>query len=87
MESKTSVAALLDEFLDPVAHALGSDAARQLVELRANPRLQAEMDVLAEKANEGKLTNGERSRYELLIMVGSMVAVLQGKALRRLGGS
>lgn len=84
MKPVSSVAVLLDEFLDPVAHALGPDAARQLVELRASPRLQAEMDALAEKASEGELSEDETARYDLLVMAGSMIAVLQARAMKQL---
>ena len=63
-----STTALLDRLLDPVGNALTPEAARRLV------------DELAERANQGTLTQEERSEYEALIAAGTVIGVLQAKA-------
>ena len=50
------------------------------MELRADPHLQARMDELAEKCNEGQLTPDEREEYETSIRFGNFIAILQTKA-------
>jgi hypothetical protein len=54
-----SVIRYLDRFLDPVTDALTPEAARPIVDLRADPETQSGIDVLRRKASEGTLTAGE----------------------------
>jgi hypothetical protein len=46
----------LDRLVEPVVRTFTPDVARALIRLRADPELQARMDELAEKCNEGRLT-------------------------------
>jgi hypothetical protein len=78
---------ILERMLDPVGLALGPDAARKLIALRADADAQRRMDELAEKANEGSLTSAERSEYETLIAAATVIAALQAKARAHLAGS
>ena len=71
---------VLDRLLEPVGRALSAEAAQRLVELRADPEAQRRMDELAERCNEGLLTDEERAEYSALVQVGSLIAVLQAKA-------
>jgi hypothetical protein len=71
---------LLDRLLDPVGRALSPEAARRLIALRADAEAQARMDSLAERANEGLLTEEEREEYHSLVSATSLIAVLQAKA-------
>ncbi len=71
---------LLDRLLDPVGRCLTADAARQLVDLRADPTLQRRVDRLADRANEGELTADEREEYETYISAANLIAILQAKA-------
>ena len=71
---------LLDRLLDPVGRCLTADAARQLVDLRADPALQRCVDRLADRANEGQLTANEREEYEAYISAANLIAILQAKA-------
>jgi hypothetical protein len=48
--------ATLDRLVEPVVRTLTPKVAKAVVELRADPELQARMDELAEKCNEGRLT-------------------------------
>ena len=79
-----SVAETLDRVLDPVADCLSPEVARAIVGLRADPAVQAKMDVLAEKNTAGRLTPEERSELEGLVQVGNLIAVLQAKSRRYL---
>ena len=72
--------------LDPVGRALGPEAAKAIVSLRADPEAQAKMDELAERCNEGALTAEERSEYESLIAAANVIALLQAKARASLSG-
>jgi hypothetical protein len=71
---------VLDRLLDPLAHSLSPDAARTVVGFRASSEIQARLDELAEKSNEGQLTPDERREYEDYLEAIDFVAVLQAKA-------
>jgi hypothetical protein len=71
---------ILDRLLDPVSRALSPEAARRLLEVRADAETQSKMDELAERCAEGLLTPDERSEYEALVNAGNVIAVLQAKA-------
>ena len=72
--------AVIDRLVEPVVRTLTPEVARALVNLRADPQLQAQMDELAEKCNEGQLTPDERDDYETSIRFANFIAILQAKA-------
>jgi hypothetical protein len=72
--------ATLDRLVEPVVRILTPDLAKAFVQLRADPQLQARMDELAEKCNEGQLTPDERDEYQTNIQFGNLIAILQAKA-------
>jgi hypothetical protein len=74
----------LDELMSPVAACLDTRSLQALVELRADPAAAARMEVLAEKANEGLLTEEEQSEYESCVMFANFLGILQSKALKKL---
>jgi hypothetical protein len=80
-----SDARVLERLLEPVTASLNEEAARKLVGLRADRELQARIDVLARKSNEGELTSAEHSEYERYVLVGDLVAILQAQARMFLG--
>ena len=83
-----STTSLLDSFLDPVVEFLPADTARRIIELRIEPELQHRLDELAEKANQGALSDGEREEYEGYIEELDVIAIFKLKAkaaLRRQG--
>ena len=47
-----------------------------LLDLPTNPRVQARVDELAEKCNEGRLTPAERSEYDALIWADHFLGIL-----------
>ena len=53
----------LDRFLEPISDAFTPQMARTIVELRAEPELQAHVDALASKASAGTLTAEEDAEY------------------------
>ena len=79
-----SAAALLDELFDPLARCLNADAAQRVADLRVSPIVQERVDWLAQRANEGTLTEDERNEYEALINASDFIAILKSKATRSL---
>ena len=71
---------MIDRMLRPVSQAMTGEAARRLVEMRGDPELQAQMAELAELANDGRLTPEQRSDYQTVLAVGTVVSLLQAKA-------
>lgn len=78
--SKISNGQILERILEPVSASLNDEAARKLIGLKADRKAQMRVAQLAERCNEGELTPDERQEYELYLMVGHFVAVLQAKA-------
>ena len=72
----------LDRLIEPVVRTLTPQVAKAIVDLRADPKLQARMDKLAEKCNEGRLTAHEQEEYETNIRFGNFIGILQSKARR-----
>ena len=81
-----TIASYLDRWLDPVGRALNPDAARQLLDLRADDDTQRRVEELADRNTEGQLTEDERSEYQALVAASELVAVLQAKARSRIAG-
>jgi len=54
--------------------------AKRVAELRADPAVQARIEELAEKCNEGTITPEEIAEYDAYIQAMDVVAVLQKKA-------
>src|SRR5262249_19588628 len=82
--SQIQGAVSLERLLDPVSRCLTPEVARRLIELRADPELQARVDVLAEKCSEGQLSAEEREEYETYVRFSRFIAVLQAKARKLL---
>lgn len=83
MPSSTDAAAF-DRALEPFLRILSRDQAAQIVELHGEEDLQLRIEELAEKANEGLLTDEECLEYEGYVEANSFMAVLQAKARRLL---
>jgi hypothetical protein len=83
--SQARQTSLLDRILDPLSRCLDAESARRVVEFRIDPTVQARVDVLAERANEGLLTPEERAEYEAYINADDFIAILKLKARRYLG--
>jgi hypothetical protein len=75
---------LLDQVIEPIADCLTPESAARIVKVRADAATQARIDELAEKANEGLLTDDERADYDRLLAWFHMVTILQAQARRLL---
>ena len=75
-----STASYLDRFLEPVTDFLTPEVASAFVQLRADPMLQAEIDDLRRKANEGTLTELEDAEYKDLVEAVDVISIIQSKA-------
>jgi hypothetical protein len=74
----------LDTLMEPLSHCLDAESARRLVAFRVDPPLQARIEMLGERANEGNLNAAEQSEYEALINAAEFIAILKLKARRHL---
>ncbi len=74
----------LATILDPVVACFTREVAQRVVSLRAAPAVQARLDLLADKCNEGLLTADEAAEYDAYIRAMEVLAVLQQQARTRL---
>jgi hypothetical protein len=79
-QSRDQATTGLAKILDPVAQCFTPEVAKRVVELRADPAVQARIEKLAEKSNEGTITPEEMAEYDAYIRAMDVVAVLQKKA-------
>jgi hypothetical protein len=79
-----SASTVLDELLEPLSRCLDVESARRLVALEIPAPVQERMDSLAERANEGLLSEEERAGYEALINAADFVSILKLKARRQI---
>lgn len=77
-----STTSYLDRFLDPVAEAFTPELARRLAGLRADEEMQAEIELLRRKANEGTLTPDEEVAYRDFVEAVDVISIIQSKARR-----
>ncbi len=80
--SQTLSPSLVDRLLDPFGNAMPLDYAREIVEIRADPDVQARIDELAETCNEGQLSEAEKNEYESYADAIHVVGILQRQAKR-----
>ena len=80
MNQTRQTSAVLSDLLEPVGQMMPPGFARELAALRATSEVQARLDDLADKANEGRLTEPERAEYHALIDAIDVISLLQAKA-------
>lgn len=73
-----------DRATEPVLRLLPMDLARNLADYRPEDALQARVEELASKNNEGELTKEERAEYSAYVQANKFIAILQAQARRRL---
>jgi len=71
--------------LDPLCRCLDAESAKRVLELGVDPVVQARVEALAERANEGLLTPEERAEYEAYINADDLIATLKMKVERDFG--
>lgn len=75
-----------DRGVRPVMQIVLSEKAEVVVNFRADPKLQARIEELADKSTEGQLTEAEKAEYAGYVRANKFVAILQRQA-RQLAGS
>jgi hypothetical protein len=80
--SAEPVTSALNQLLEPLSRTLSSDAAKQILALRIEPTVQARIDDLADRCNDGALTAPERTEYEGYVEGISVINILKAKARR-----
>jgi hypothetical protein len=75
---------LLDQFLDPLRRCLDAESASRVLAVGVPASVQERVDILAERANEGLLSDDERAEYKTPINAEDFVAILKLKARRQL---
>ena len=73
-----------DSLLEPLSLCFDVESARRLVAFRVDPPVQARIEMLGERANEGSLNPEDRSEYGALINAADFIAILKLKARRHL---
>jgi hypothetical protein len=71
---------VLSQLLEPVGRIMPVEFAEELAAMQATPEVQARIDELAEKCNEGELTPEERTEYEAYVDAIDVISLLQAKA-------
>jgi hypothetical protein len=84
METQFQAAHFMDRVLDPLAASLNKEAARSILDIRIDPEIQARVNVLAVRANEGELTPEERDEYLSYVEAADLLAIFKLKARRNL---
>ena len=73
----------LEKFLKQFTERFTPELAEHFATLSPDPEFQARLDALGTKANEGTLTDEERSEYTTYVEAMDVVALLRVKALAR----
>jgi translation elongation factor EF-Tu-like GTPase len=71
---------ILSQLLEPVGQMMPVKFAEELAAMRAAPEVQARIDELADKCNEGELTPEERAEYKAYVDAIDVISILQAKA-------
>ncbi len=84
MEDRCFAAQYMDRVLEPLAACLNEEAARGILDHRIDPEIQARVEILAERANEGELTPDESDEYLSFVEAGDLLAIFRLKARQHL---
>jgi hypothetical protein len=76
-----------DRATQPIFGLLTTEQVHQIADYHADEQFQARIAQLAEKANEGELSDGERAEYEGYIHANHFVAILKAQARRLLSAN
>jgi hypothetical protein len=76
---------LVEALADSVASCLDAQSVQAIANLKMDERAQHWLDELADKANEGELTDDERSEYQRFIRISEFLGMAQLRARARLG--
>jgi hypothetical protein len=71
---------VLERLISPLGDCLTPESARRVLALKADRKLQAYIDDLASRRNEGSLSPTEEAEYGRYVSFGTFVAILKSKA-------
>jgi hypothetical protein len=71
---------ILDQVLDPLADCLTPEVAQRILAVSLEPKRQVRIDELAQKANEGLLSEDERREYAEYVEAMDVVGILKATA-------
>jgi hypothetical protein len=77
----------LDQFMASLADCLTPESARRLLALKADAKLQARVDDLAQRHSQGRLTAEEQAEYGAYVQFDTFVAILKSKARQLLAAT
>ncbi len=80
MTTQSSTLDALERILDPFRQSLDAQAAKRIVDFRLDPSTLDRIDELANRCNEGLLSDEERSEYEGYVQGVGLLDVLRAKA-------
>ena len=80
MEHTILAAHFMDRVLEPLVACLNREVALSILDLRIDPEIQARVEVLAERANEGRLSPDERAEYLSYVESADLLAIFKLKA-------
>ena len=78
---------VLDRLVGPLGDCLTLESARRVLALRADAKLQARVEDLAERHSQGRLTPQEQAEYGEYVSYSTFVAILKSKARQLLANS
>lgn len=67
---------IISDMLEPFAQALTPELSEQFSKLKASPKLQERINELAEKCNEGTLTESEQAEYDAFVRAGNLINII-----------
>lgn len=85
--STTTDATAFDKGTDPILKFFTIDQAREIVNFRGDAQLQARIEELAAKSNEGELAAEELAEFEGYVKANKFIATLQAKVRKLLARS
>jgi hypothetical protein len=75
-----TVTGFLSSYLEPLAEDLTPQQAQKILTVKPGPTLCARVELLADKAEAGTLTEQERAEYEYYVDVDDVIGLLRAKA-------
>jgi hypothetical protein len=69
-----------DQVFDSLAECLTPEIAQRIVDIRLDPKIQARLDELAVKANEGTITAEEDAQYAAFIEAIDILGIFKAQA-------
>ncbi|CAN5640345.1 hypothetical protein BH23PLA1_BH23PLA1_10600 [soil metagenome] len=80
----TTTSTALQQVLEPLGRSLNVEAARSILAIEIDPATQSRIQELANRSNEGLLTDEERAEYRGYVEGAEILALLKLKARRHL---